>query len=624
MTQAGGITLWFIMNTLDNISLLTNAAQRDAILAAAALLCVVLLFFTIRRQDKRRLWLRIPVTILAILCFLLIGLRPYQLVSEKAFKATLLTAGFERGVVDSLLVEMPDIQLFSTTAVLGFDKQVRQIPDANYLTRNEPRLEEVFVVGNGISPYELAAFDSLKTTFLLNEIPEGITKIGYRKTLSVDEVFSVQGEYQHTNDSTFWLVLEGQSGATDSLKIDAAQSYFFDLNQTVKKKGRYLFHLVVKDANGRERQREHFPVFVLPKEKLNLVIINLAPSFESKYLKNTLSDRGHRVAVRSTVTRGKFRTEFVNQDAVNLKEISRELLAKTNVFISTTAALEKMNSRELNDIQAEIKRGMGCIIWGDDAVFYSKLTSSQKRFFLNFSLIKSQEKTMQFIDNQKTTSEKFNLPVSKFSFSSKEKTFAEGAAAYTQKGEGRVALLRSNQTYKMRLDGKNELYDALWTEILSTTNRPKITGDTWTANDGGFAFTTQPIDLELTTTTAPPTGEITDPNQQSTTFYLAQHPYNPEQWQGRAHLRETGWHTLYTRSRPRDTHTLYVHDHTHDWQTLQIAQGIRANHAHQAQKSPENFRKPTLQKNVVQRLPLWWFYIGLLVCWTVLWLEEKV
>ena len=612
------------MNTLQDISFLTNAPQRDMMLAGAAILCVVLLFFAIRRKDRRRLWLRIPITILAVLYLLLIGLRPYQLVSEKAFKAVLLTANFERDVVDSLLVEMPDIQLFSTDAVIGFDKQVRQIPDANYLVRNEARLEEVFVVGQGISPYELAAFDGLKTTFLLNDIPEGITKIGYQKAVRQDEQFNIQGEYHHTNDSTFWLVLEGQSGATDSLKINAPQTYFFDLKQQVKKEGRYFFHLVVKDEKGKERQREHFPVFVLPKEKLDIVIINLAPSFESKNLKNTLSDKGHRVAVRSTITRGKFRTEFVNQDAVNLNEISRELLTKTDIFVTTIGALEKFNSMELDDIQRAIRHGMGCIIWGDDEVINSKLASSRKRFFLDFELVKSKEKFIKIIDNQNDIKNSFNLPISKFSFTKKEKTIAEGAVAYTRKGEGRVALLRSNQTYKMLLDGKKDGYDALWSEILSAVNRPKKTGDEWTLKNNNLAFTTQPLDLQLTTTNTSPIGELTSPSKEKIPFYLAQHPYNPEQWQGRAHLRETGWHRLHSRSRPRDTHDLYVHAHTRDWQTLQIAQQIRANEAHQAQKSSENFRKPTLQKNVVGRLPLWWFYMELLVCWAVLWMEEKV
>jgi len=216
---------------------------------------------------------------------------------------------------------------------------------------------------------------------------------------------------------------------------------------------------------------------------------------------------------------------------------------------------------------------MGCIIWGDDEVLNSKLASTQKRFFLDFSLTKSQEKFTEIIDNQANTKEKFNLPVSKFSFTKKENTIAERAAAYTRKGEGSVALLRSNQTYKMLLDGKRDLYNVFWSEILSAVNRPKKTGDEWTLKNTNLAFTTQPLDLQLTTTS---------------------------------------------------TQDLYVHAHTRDWQTLQIAQNIRANHAHQAQKSPENFRGPTLQKNVVRRLPLWWFYVGLLVCWAVLWLEEKI
>jgi len=176
----------------------------------------------------------------------------------------------------------------------------------------------------------------------------------------------------------------------------------------------------------------------------------------------------------------------------------------------------------------------------------------------------------------------------------------------------------------MLLDGKKDLYDAFWSEILSAVNRPKKIGDEWTLKNTNLAFTTQPLDLQLTTTSTNPIGEITAPNKEKTTFYLTQSSYNPEQWQGRAWLRETGWHTLQTRTRPLDTHDLYVHAHTRDWQTLQIAQQIRANQAHQIQKSPENFRKPTLQKNVVRRLPLWWFYVGLLLCWGILWLEEKL
>lgn len=611
-----------ILDQFHDIQFLIPLPYLRLMLIGAVLLWLVLMVLLFWRKGRRRLWFRIPVTTLAILCLLALGLRPFQFMSEDAITAVLLTTGFERGVADSLLAELPAAQLFSMEAVLGFDRVARQIPDAHFLARNYPRLEEVFVLGNGLHEHELTAFQKLKSTFLLNDFSEGISNIGYPKYWTVDETFFVQGNYHHTNKNAYWLVLEGQSGASDSILFDQEQTYFFDLKQPLSQPGKYLFQLLTKNRKGQVLNRERFPVFVAPKEKLRMVLISDSPSFEVKNFKNRWSDKGHQIAVRSAISSGKFKTEFINRPKINLDKIDKLLLAETDIFLTTIEALQQFSESEYKALQQAVQNGMGMVIWGSDKVLKSSLSSSYRTFFLDFSCYKTEQKELLIAGNDFGLTEDFTLPVNGFSFGEKGSKIAGEVAAYRNKAYGRIALLRSSQTYKMLLDGKQELYDAIWSEILKTTNRAKPENRAWTNWEEQLVFKDLPAQFQLTSTEIKPVGQLNSP-QKSIPFYLAQHPYNSEQWQGKVWPKSTGWHTLSTQKYPKNKTWCYVYGDK-DWQALRTAARIQQNRDWVAQRDRTQVKKPVLQKNVERRFPLWWFYVGLLLCWGLLWLEEKV
>ncbi len=609
------------MIRLQDIEFLTPSPYAEWMMAGAVVLALIVLIIAIRRPDKSRLWLRIPLVLLSVFFLLLLGLRPFTYIHEKAITAILLTDEFDQNQADSLLTKLPDAQLFSTLPVLGFDQAVQQIPDASYLPRNFPRLELVYILGNGLQNHELPDFKGLQTHFLLNDLPEGIIETGYKKHWIVDEIFFVQGRYQHNNNEPYTLVLEGQSGATDSIQVTEPKVYFFDLKQPLKKEGKYLFQLVSKDQNGKVFNRERFPVFIAPKEKLNMLIVNDAPSFESKYFKNHWSDKGHGIAVRSAVSRNKFKTEFINFEKTNLDKITPSLLADIDVFLTSSKALHNFSNEELQALKTSINKGMGMVIWGDEKAINPALGAGFNKTFLDFAATKSTEKKQIIKGEQFEQKEDFELPLNGISFGNKSVPIKGEIAAYRSKGYGRIALLRSNQTYKIRLDGKKPLYNALWNEILTTINKASPENRQWSVKDDALVFSGQPAGLQLYSTSKKNIGQLTA-NKENTSFHLAQHPYNPEQWQGTVRPKTAGWNTLSTKD-SKVSQWLYVHDNT-DWKALQKAQRIWSNKDWQSRQKTTSIQPPKLRKNIQKPFPLWWFYIGLLACWGLMWLEEKL
>ena len=93
------------------------------------------------------------------------------------------------------------------------------------------------------------------------------------------------------------LYLQSPSGKMKLVNIQEAGRWPFQLSVTAKEAGRFLFEIIELDDEENIISQANFPVQINSADPISVLILNHAPNFESKYLKNWLADQAYAVAV---------------------------------------------------------------------------------------------------------------------------------------------------------------------------------------------------------------------------------------------------------------------------------------------------------------------------------------
>ncbi len=100
----------------------------------------------------------------------------------------------------------------------------------------------------------------------------------------------------------------------------------FSLEAVPRQAGRYLYRLVLVEASGDTLAVEPFGVSVEAPVPLRVLVLQGAPRFETRYLKNWLAEEGGRMVIRSTISRDRYRTEFLNLPERDLSRLTPAVL----------------------------------------------------------------------------------------------------------------------------------------------------------------------------------------------------------------------------------------------------------------------------------------------------------
>ena len=279
---------------------------------AVTLLILIFIWKEYRKKNKPRFLFRIGATILAITSLTLIALKPLTSKSNKSTQALVLTKGYKKHQLDSLKKVNKKFVVFEYLE-----------NEALFNSQNVP--ESAIVIGEGLKPYDLWQLKDIPTTFLGNNSPKGITKLKYNTKNSVGDQVKINGFYNNPTNG-HKLLLEGPGGLLlDSINI-RNNTGDFQLTSNLTTAGKFLYSLIEKDSLNDIITKDPLPVIVEEQTQLKILIINRNPTFETKYLKNYLSENGHQVLVRSQLTKAKFKFEYFNMSQKPIIAFTQKIL----------------------------------------------------------------------------------------------------------------------------------------------------------------------------------------------------------------------------------------------------------------------------------------------------------
>jgi hypothetical protein len=577
----------------------SNLTFLDASWFWPVLICwlILLLFFVWKewsQAGKRRFVLKISLIILAISSLAFIALKPaiYEEVREE--NVLILTADFKQDQLDSLK------KVYRKIKIVDYRKE-EILPELK-------TSKQIFVLGRGISDFDLYQFDDLPVTYLPGDTLAGIVKLNYNHESRVGNSLRVQGRFLKPKSGS-QLILEDAGGTgIDSLVFTSEKNKNFSLETELKVFGNYVFNITEKDSLGEVLSRNTLPIRIAKEEALRVLILNSYPTFEIKYLKNFLAESGHELVVKNRITAGRFKFEFFSTENTRLGSLNEKKLEDFDLLISDAGALRNLSSSETSALQNSIREtGLGLFMLEEANTLNS---------LVDFSVFELERVSG-------TETEIDNLPevsIAKQPFKLKEAVGLEEIhnsnsgilSGYKRLGQGRVGTTLLENTWQLQLEGRQEAYQQIWSQLVEQISKRTSVAASWEARTD-FAFKDQAFEFQLRTSVENP--RVRDENEHL--IPLKQDLNNSELWTGKTYPQKTGWQELKIE---QDTSVFnYFVYKAEDWQALQSYRTSEENKRFFQQEIVE-------EKSVKMPIavnPLWFFGI-FLISMGGLWLEPKL
>jgi len=527
----------------------------------------------------------------------LIVLKPLTHASKKPFQTAIITDGYDNNQLDSLKKVFPDLITHKYN------------PNKSILNKTSIP-ESVFVVGHGIKPYDLWQLDSVETTYIGGDELKGVTHVNYNTNNTIGKRVIFKGRYLNAQTGNR-LVLKSPSGKSiDSVFLSSKKKQDFELSASLNTKGNFLYHLIEKDSTEKNINKNPLPITVNNQASLKILVINDFPTFETKYLKNYLAEKGHEVLIRSQLTKDKYKYEYFNMSKRLTVSLNKKNLKAYDLLIIDSNSLNKLSRNNLNSIKKAIQEdGLGVFIQVDQNFYSSnnKLTSfAFRRDKNNTVALKNWPRT-----KIKTYPFKFK---SEFSIQPIETSDTKTISAYKNMGNGRIGTTLALNSYELKLNGNPEVYQELWSKILENLSKKEALTADWSVSSFPL-FPNEPMNFILRTKIENPQVLVSE----SAKIPLQQDVDITSLWEGTTYPKQTGWETLKIEQDSSLILNYYVQDSIH-WKTLKAHQTIIKNKQHFNGNS--QIKKGTPKSAVP--INLIWFYIPFLLSIGYLWLEPKL
>ena len=543
-----------------------------------------------------RFYIKILVGLIAVSALAMIALQPNIEKGQQISYTAILSSGYQQMQLDSLKTAHKNLKTLSYTPGMDLTKYIQTD-------------QEVFVLGQGLQPFDLWQMDKTSVHFLEGTQPVGVSRLNYTQKNVVGNDFVIEGEYHMATKGQQLVLMGPGDSALDSVQLEAATNQRFSLETTHLVEGKYVYSLIEKDSIGDVISSAPLPVHISAKDQLNILIINQFPSFETKYLKNFLAESGHVVKVRSQVSKGRYKYEYFNTQQRSPINFTSKTLNEIDVLIIDANSLQQVSRSTRQLLETTItEKGLGIFIQADEGMYSLKIP------LLNFSFLKEDVKEVTFETYPNTSFRKHPYLFKNEVLLESVLQSDEGIiTAYKRSGAGRIGTTVLQNTYELILEGKDQEYQSIWSNTMSAIAKRKAMETLWQQGEM-MVYQDSPFHFEISTSQEDPLVKSTD----GFSIPLARDIDLKELWRGTTFPRKPGWNKLMMSQDSTEVFDFYVLD-TSQWTSLRAFKNLNENKRYFNQQS-----RSTEKTKTVEPIEPWWFFIIFLLAMSFLWLEPKL
>lgn len=573
-----------------------------------AVLALPIFFFFIWKEigrNQKFLVARIIAHLFILFSILGLFMRPSYREQKGGSAFILLTPGYNKSKVDSILKENTSLKILRT-------KETDPYPNSEVLTSyhnvSEVSADIKIIVGQGLPYYVLEEMDQKNFKFLPSLLPSGITELSIPKSIIVNKKNHVNGVFNSSGKTT--LTLLGPAGVEDSILFRGFGEFSFDLSFKPRQSGLFVYTLA--HHNATTTSVEKLPIEVRPEQKLKILILQKFPTAEIRYLKNYLAEKGHSLALRYQTSKTNYKYEYANLNSIKVNRLTSELAESFDLIFMDNTVLDELSTGEKSVLEKAIHSGLGAIILTDD---FPEKGNPINRFLP----IKTKRITKDTVHILFPDSKLNILPIvaveiprdaSIHTILSHKGHILSG---YIFSGAGKVGFQLLKETYRISLKGNADDYAFVWSDLIERTARAKNEMFKMNLVNDFPYYSDEPLFVNIISSGIQPL-LYADKNF----IPLMEDVIIDDYWQGKSWAGKRGWNQF---SILQDsTHLNYFVSNDKEWRTLRIANQIRINELAEAEDSKEKIASLYIGKPI----PAILFYVIFLLACGFLWLAPKL
>lgn len=543
----------------------------------------------------------------AILALAAIGLRPTWPRRALTSESILVTPGADAAAVQRLVDSLPGAAVFTS-------------PED--LTPSSASSRRLHVIGWGLHTEQWPELGSWPVVFHPVPIAPGFARVSWSAELDLGDALVIEGRVAGLPaGTTVWCT--DPAGRRDSTHTVADGS--FQLDARPRGTGRQLY-LLQAGAADHPVARETLAVSVITPPQRRILILEAAPSFETSALRDWLAGRGGAVAIRTAVSRDRYRTEFVNRDRLALAPVTDRLLSQFNVVLVDGRTLAGLSAAERTTLRRAVtERGLGVLMVPDTALFDPSVRFSDRGFFIDFAFRRIpdlEERTVRPAWKGQRIAVTSAVPAEPYVLADRfgiESIVDDGAgqpeAQVAPRGAGRVGVSLVTGSTRWLRSGQRDVYAAYWSRLFAALTAGASTDRVLVETTGPW-LVNRPLVLRAAGPGDQPVAILTPPSGTPDTVFLARDPLTPDVRLGVYWPRETGWHQV----GGAQATAFFVQGPT-VWRSRQAAERLDATALHAAaQRASE---APISSTPTRVPVPLGWFFGLFVLCAAALWAARR-
>jgi hypothetical protein len=352
------------------------------------------------------------------------------------------------------------------------------------------------------------------------------------------------------------VILEDPGAPRDSVEVTAANGEF-TLGDRPRAPGPIEYRLRIRGGTAPEIA-ETIGVAVRRVALPSILILDASPSFETVYLKHWLAERGAQVTIRTSISKGKYRTERLNDAPGQVDRLTDQVLGRYEVLLADGGSLAALSSPERSALDRAIReRGLGLLVTADvpwllargncglmNGVALDPIASSLGSGTGDQGDRRVARPILR--DTPRRSRTGIEAEAASIRPAGIESLVTDEAgrmtAGWRKAGAGRIGLTLLRAPSRWVLEGEPDLFAGYWHAMLRAVSRDTTTRASVSAD--GPLRADHPVWLTLRNSRTQPGAVIRAPGGESDTIPLAQDPFDPASWSGRYWPRTAGWHQL--------------------------------------------------------------------------------
>ncbi|MVN76521.1 hypothetical protein GO988_09315 [Hymenobacter sp. HMF4947] len=586
-------------------------------LTGSLLLGAGLLVAAWRRPDQRRRGLRLLASVAAPLALWLTAYPPSRSVPAARAEAIVLTPGYSPDSLRQLRRRLgigTPVWSYQVAAPAG----AKVLPALLSLAEQRPALRRVHLLGQGVPAADLPALGQVAVVAHAGPAPFGFRDAAWAKQVALGQYFTLEGAVAlPPGAAPGWVSLHAAGAGRDSVRVPAGGGPF-RLRYQPRAAGLTIYQLQLRQA-GRVVATEPVPLAVMPVRQPAVLLLASVPSFEFKFLKNSLAATGRAVGARTTVSRGLVQTEFLNQPTQALDHLTPPLLSRYAVVVADAASLAALPPAEGQTLRQAVQQGrLGLVLLADPTPLPAALPGRASFVVQPLPVVGATPQPLAWPDAPVPV--RALLPAHLRASAELQPLITGPGAAVVAAGRrfglGTVVVSVVPETFRWSLQGQAAAYTSFWSQLLTAATPPPAATATWQVL-APWPRPGVPLALRLAggpaavlPTVRPLAGGA------AVQLPLAQDPRLPE-WRTAQYWPATaGWHQV--QGPGAVTHSFYVFEPA-NWRGPELTERTQALAAR-----PTPLLGVGGRAAVRQPWPAGWFFGLFLLAAGFLWLEEKL